>query len=216
MPTRKMSRAFFAVVLALLLLVLPAQALAQESRIAMVPNGSKTMWSPGRFVEIPGFPGKRIDRRLLPDVAWLVRRYDLRITSAYTLSKGHEQSGEHPRGLAIDVVPARGGSWASLARLARWAKPAGGIPRKPFRWVGYNGDKGHGDPSHCKVRKGCLPHLHLSWQHGYTPRARAAPWVNVLRFRPLDGVGHLVETDHAADPILGLHQLEAPVDLVKP
>jgi hypothetical protein len=216
MPTRKMSRAFLAVVLALLLLALPAQALAQDSRIATVPAGSKTMWSPGRFVVIPGFPGKRIDRRLLPDVVWLVRRYDLRITSAYTLSKGHEQSGEHPRGLAIDVVPARGGSWASLARLARWAKPAGGAPRKPFRWVGYNGDKGHGDPSHCKVRKACFPHLHLSWQHGYTPRGRAAPWVSVLRFRPLDGVGHLVETDHAADPILGLHQLEAPVDLIQP
>jgi hypothetical protein len=216
MPTRKMSRAFLAVVLALLLLALPAQALAQDSRIATVPAGSKTMWSPGRFVVIPGFPGKRIDRRLLPDVVWLVRRYDLRITSAYTLSKGHEQSGEHPRGLAIDVVPARGGSWASLARLARWAKPAGGAPRKPFRWVGYNGDKGHGDPSHCKVRKACFPHLHLSWQHGYTPRGRAAPWVSVLRFRPLDGVGHLVETDHAADPILGLHQLEAPVDLAQP
>jgi hypothetical protein len=216
MPTRKMSRAFLAVVLALLLLALPAQALAQDSRIATVPAGSKTMWSPGRFVVIPGFPGKRIDRRLLPDVVWLVRRYDLRITSAYTLSKGHEQSGEHPRGLAIDVVPARGGSWASLARLARWAKPAGGTPRKPFRWVGYNGDKGHGDPSHCKVRKACFPHLHLSWQHGYTPRGRAAPWVSVLRFRPLDGVGHLVETDHAADPILGLHQLEAPVDLAQP
>jgi hypothetical protein len=190
-------------------------AMAQDSRIAMIPNGSKTMSSPGRFVEIPGFPGKRIDRRLLPDVAWLVRRYDLRITSAYSLSKAHEQNGEHPRGLAIDVVPARGGTWASLARLARWAKPGGRIARQPFRWVGYNGDAGHGDPSRCKVRKGCLPHLHLSWQHGYTPRARPAPWVNVLRFRPLDVPGHLVETDHAADPVLGLHQLEAAVDLVE-
>jgi hypothetical protein len=159
----------------------------------------------GRFVEIPGFPGKRIDRRLLPDVAWLVRRYHVRITSAYTHSKFHEQNGEHPRGLAVDLVPGPGGSWAALARLARWAEPDGNAPRDPFRWVGYNGDKGHGDPSHCKVRKGCLPHLHLSWQHGYTPRARPAPWVNVLRFPRLVWSGRLVEADHAADPVLGLH-----------
>jgi hypothetical protein len=180
-----MSRVLFIVVLGLVLLALPAQALAQDSRIAMVPDGFKTLESRGRFVEIPGFPGKKIDRRLLPDVAWLVRRYNLHITSAYSLSKVHEPKGEHPRGLAVDVVPGPGGSWASLARLARWAEPAEDRPRDPFKWVGYNGDSGHGDPSHCRTGRGCFPHLHLSWQHGDTPRAHPAPWVNVLRFRRL-------------------------------
>jgi hypothetical protein len=156
---------------------------AGAQRAAFVPDGFRTVEGHGRFVDIPGFPGKKVDRRLVPDVAWLVRRYNLSITSAYSLSKVHEQKGEHPRGLAVDVVPGAGGSWASLARLARWAEPAEDMPREPFKWVGYNGDRGHGDPSHCKVRKGCFPHLHLSWQHGDSPRARPAPWVNVLRFR---------------------------------
>jgi hypothetical protein len=156
---------------------------ASAQRAAVVPDGFKTVEGHGRFVEIPGFPGKKIDRRLVPDVAWLVRRYRVSVTSAYSLSKVHDQKGEHPRGLAVDLVPGPGGSWAALARLARWAEPDEDMPREPFKWVGYNGDKGHGDPSHCKVRRGCFPHLHLSWQHGDTPRTRPAPWVNVLRFR---------------------------------
>jgi hypothetical protein len=80
-------------------------------------------------------------------------------------------------------LPGPGGSWAALARLARWAEPDEDVPRDPFKWVGFNGDRGHGDPAHCQVRKGCFPHLHLSWQHGDTPRARPAAWVKVLRFR---------------------------------
>jgi hypothetical protein len=161
--------------------LLASPALAQHA--AMVPDGFRTVEGHGRFVEIPGFPGKKIDRRLLPDVAWLVRRYHVSVTSAYSLSKVHDQKGEHPRGLAVDLVPDAGGSWGDLARLARWAEPDADIPRAPFKWVGWNGDRGHGDPSHCKLRKGCFPHLHLSWQHGDTPRARPAPWVDVLRFR---------------------------------
>jgi hypothetical protein len=159
---------------------------ASAQRTARVPDGYKTIEGHGRFVEIPGFPGKKIDRRLLPDVAWLVRRYHVSVTSAYSLSKVHDQKGEHPRGLAVDLVPGPGGSWAALARLARWAEPDEDVPRDPFKWVGFNGDKGHGDPAHCNPRKGCFPHLHLSWQHGDTRRAHPAPWVNVLTFRRLD------------------------------
>ena len=32
-------------------------------------------------------------------------------------------------------------------------------PRPPFRWVGYDGDAGHG----------CGNHLHLSWNHARRP-----------------------------------------------
>jgi hypothetical protein len=178
------SRVCHTLILGLAFLAVPVSpALAQDSHTAMVPDGFKTVEGKGRFVDIPGFPGKKIDRRLLPDVAWLVRRYRVHITSAYSLSRVHEQKGEHPRGLAVDLVPGPGGTWAALARLARWAEPNEDVPREPFKWVGYNGDRGHGDPSHCRARKGCFPHLHLSWQHGDTPRARPAPWVNVLRFR---------------------------------
>jgi hypothetical protein len=164
-------------------LALAAPASAQ--RAAVVPDGSRTVEGHGRFVAIPGFPGQRIDRRLLPDVAWIVRRYHVTITSAYSLSRVHESKGEHPRGLAVDLVPGPGGSWTALARLAKWAEPRQDMPRAPFKWVGWNGDHGHGDPAHCKQSRGCFAHLHLSWQHGDTPRAHPAPWVDVLRLRPL-------------------------------
>ena len=111
----------------------------------------------GRFVPIPGFPGERIDRRLLPDVRWLVRRYNLFITDGFSRDPVHSASGEHPLGLALDIVPNKpaGGSWRSVTALALWAEPRQAAPRAPFRWVGYDGDAGHGRGHH----------LHLSWDH---------------------------------------------------
>ena len=111
----------------------------------------------GKFVPIPGFPGERIDRRLLPDVRWLVRKYGLFITDGFSRDPVHSASGEHPLGLALDIVPnvAAGGNWRSVTSLALWAEPRQSAPRAPFRWVGYNGDAGHGRGHH----------LHLSWNH---------------------------------------------------
>src|SRR4051794_5024550 len=108
----------------------------------------------GRFVPIPGQGGARIDRRLLPDILYLIRRYKIRIAEGYA-RHGHEPTGEHPLGLAADIVPGPGGSWRKVSRLARWAEPRQNHPRMPFRWVGYNGDAGHGRGDH----------LHLSWMH---------------------------------------------------
>src|SRR5437773_12444774 len=70
----------------------------------------------GKFVDIPGFPGEKIDRRLLPDIAWMVRRYDIFITDGYSLDPVHDPNGEHPIGLATDIVPnvARGGTWGEI------------------------------------------------------------------------------------------------------
>jgi hypothetical protein len=79
--------------------------------------------------------------------------------------KGHELHGEHPLGLAVDLYPGPGGSWRSVARLAKWAEPRQNHPRPPFRWVGWNGDFNHGDPQHCRASRGCTAHLHLSWSH---------------------------------------------------
>jgi hypothetical protein len=113
----------------------------------------------GKFVDIPGFPGEKIDRRLLADVDWLVRKYDIFITDGYALH-GHARNGEHPIGLALDIVPdkAAGGRWRKVTKLARWAEPEQDRPRTPFRWVGYDGDDGHGRGHH----------LHLSWMHSET------------------------------------------------
>jgi len=140
------------------------------------PSFSRT--GRGRFVRIPGQTWARVDRRILPDVLYLVRRYHVRVGAGYAV-EGHERRGEHPLGLAVDLYPGAGGSWKAVARLARWAEPRQNRPRFPFRWVGWNGDYNHGHPSVCKPRKGCAPHLHLSWSHspGRPRRPVRTVWV---------------------------------------
>jgi uncharacterized membrane protein YgcG len=110
----------------------------------------------GKFVDIPAFPGEKIDRRLLPDVRWMRRNYKIFITDAYALS-GHAANGEHPIGLAADIIPdrANGGTWRLIGDLAHRFEPQQDQVRPPMRWVGYNGDAGHGRGDH----------LHLSWLH---------------------------------------------------
>ena len=118
----------------------------------------------GRFVPIPGAPWAKVDRRIVGDVLYLMRSYHVRVGAGYAID-GHELHGEHPLGLAVDLYPGPGGSWKTVAKLAKWAEPRQNHPRPPFRWVGWNGDANHGDPQHCKIRKGCPAHLHLSWSH---------------------------------------------------
>ena len=136
----------------------------------------------GRFVPIPGQSWARVDRRILPDVLYLIRRYKVRVGDGYATS-GHEPRGEHPLGLAVDLYPGPGGSWRQVARLAKWAEPRQNRTRPPFRWVGFNGDRNHGDPRHCKVTRGCPPHLHLSWAHspGKPRRPVRKVWVFEVR-----------------------------------
>ena len=137
-------------------------------RVDYGPPGSAGRLRPitgaGRFVAIPGQSWARVDRRILPDVLYLVRRYHVVVGDGYA-TVGHEPRGEHPLGLAVDLYPGPGGSWREVARLAKWAEPRQDHPRPPFRWVGWNGDENHGDPKHCRVSRGCPPHLHLSWDH---------------------------------------------------
>jgi hypothetical protein len=136
----------------------------------------------GRWVPIPGQTWARVDRRILADVLYLIRRYRVRITEGFG-TIGHEPFGEHPLGLAVDIEPGPGGTWAEVSRLARWAEPRQNHPRAPFRWVGWNGDHNHGHPSVCKPSRGCAPHLHLSWAHSRTPPRRLARsvWVFAVR-----------------------------------
>lgn len=108
------------------------------------------------IVDIPGMPGERIDQRILADVLAIIRQFKVKVTDGYAAS-GHAASGEHPLGLAIDIVPdtERGGTWDDVDRLVKWAEPTQNKPRAPFRWVGYDGDAGHGRGHHA----------HLSWAH---------------------------------------------------
>ena len=133
----------------------------------------------GRFVAIPWFPGEKIDRRLLPDLAWMRRKYDIFVTDGYSRDPIHAEHGEHPIGLAADIVPdtSRGGTWSEIGELAHWAEPEQDHPRMPFRWVGWSGDPGHGPGDH----------LHLSWSHSATPPGNPARVV-YTRICP-DGTG---------------------------
>lgn len=127
------------------------------------------------LVPVPGMPGETCDARIIPDVVWLIRTFDVHVTDCFSL--GHKYYGEHPLGLAVDVVPAHGtphvcdATWRRVSLLARLAEPTPGQPRAPFRWVGYNGDSGHG----------CGLHLHLSWLHAPAAHGTQAAWVEVFR-----------------------------------
>ena len=136
----------------------------------------------GRLVEIPGQSWARVDSRILPDVLFFIRRYHVQIWEGFG-TIGHEPFGEHPLGLAVDILPGPGGTWDDVSRLARWAEPRQNHPRAPFRWVGWNGDFNHGHPSVCKPRLGCAPHLHLSWSHSPTPPRHIARTVRVFEVR---------------------------------
>jgi hypothetical protein len=133
---------------------------------------------------VPG-TGLRCDARSVPDVQFVLGRFGLRLTACFAAS-GHEPGGEHPLGLATDLVPADG-TWSrtmAAARFFGWspdcaATGCAGRVRRPMRVVLYNGYPGHGDPAHC-APPACAAHLHLSWAHASTPRLTPAPCVEVL------------------------------------
>jgi uncharacterized membrane protein YgcG len=139
----------------------------------------------GKFVGIPGFPGEKIDRRLLPDIRWMKRRFDIFITDGYSRNSVHAENGEHPIGLATDIVPnrAKGGTWKEIGKLAHLAEPRQDHPIMPWRWVGWNGDAGHGRGNH----------LHLSWSHSETEPGHPA---RVVYTRRCPGSG---DDDHQGD-----------------
>jgi hypothetical protein len=116
-------------------------------------NNAIPRFQRGGLVPIPG-QGQLIDRRILKDVMAIIRNYKVRISAGYAPT-GHAASGEHPLGLATDIVPGPGGNWGLVDKLAAWAEPQQNQPRYPFRWVGYTGDAAHGRGDH----------LHLSWLH---------------------------------------------------
>lgn len=154
--------------------VLAAVAFAEMTSTRLGPKLCETEGG-GRFVKIPGFPGERIDRRLLADIEFLRRKYKdkIFITDGYSTSDVHARNGEHPIGLALDIIPNldKTRKWRKVSRLAKWAEPKQNRPRTPFRWVGYNGDAGHGRGDH----------LHLSWSHSPTRPEKPARTVYTIK-----------------------------------
>jgi hypothetical protein len=154
--SRSVSASIALALAAVAVIAIPSPASAEMRSKVIDRHLCKTVHG-GRFVPIPGFPGEKIDRRLLPDIRWMKRRYDIFITDGYSTDPVHAWNGEHPIGLAADIVPYRGkgGTWKKVGRLARKAEPRQNHPIPPWRWVGWNGDAGHGRGDH----------LHLSWMH---------------------------------------------------
>jgi hypothetical protein len=145
---------------------------------------------PGKIVPlgagVPHAEGVMVDRRIIPDLRYLARRYPIYVVEGYAgplagvgevgCRKCHVAHSDHYNGLATDIVPLYWDgvgcdrSWKPVTRLARWAEPRQNRPRLPFRWVGYNGDYNHG----------CGNHLHLSWDHAPAKRFQVADWVVVF------------------------------------
>ena len=174
----------------------PASARMRSTKVAT--HLCKTVGG-GRFVAIPGFPGERVDRRLLPDIRWMVRRYDIFVTDGYSRDSIHAGLGEHPIGLATDIVPNRAaaGTWREIGRLAHLAEPSQDHPIAPWRWVGWNGDPGHGRGNH----------LHLSWMHSDT---KAGDPARVVYTRRCPGTRPKPTTSHDASSPTGGTGVEPP------
>ncbi len=137
-------------------------------------------------------PGIECDARIVPDVVYLAQRFGLIVTACYAI---HAPDGEHPLGAATDVVP-EDGDWNRTLRAAQalgWHSScalsgvAPACARPPFRFIGYNGYPGHGDPAHCLC--GGDAHLHISWltsaslgepENRFRYRYEPAAWIEVF------------------------------------
>ena len=156
---------------------------------AAPPGPPKVLFGPGKIVPIPASiphaEDDMVDRRIIPDLRWIAQRFPIYVTDGYSgpLPNGehagcdncHVKNSDHYNGLAVDIVPLNPSSrcdlnWKGITRLALWAEPVQNEPSPPFRWVGYEGDAGHG----------CGNHLHLSWNHAIAPMFQLAEWVETF------------------------------------
>ena len=153
------------------------------------PGPIRQVLTPGEIVPIPAAvpheEGDMVDKRIVGDLRWIAAHHAIFVTDGYSgplpggehvgCNNCHVNGSDHYNGLAVDLVPLHGttkcdASWAGITRLAEWAEPVQNQPVPPFRWVGYEGDAGHG----------CGNHLHLSWEHAAAGRYQLAEWVDVF------------------------------------
>lgn len=185
---RLLAHAWTRAVAVLALSLAPLFAVCAYSQAAPIP-ATKLLYATGKIVPIPASipheEGDMVDKRILPDLRWIAKRYPIYVTDGYSgplpsgehagCNRCHTRGSDHYNGLAVDLVPLGGdgkcdSTWAGITRLAHWAEPVQNQPRAPFRWVGYDGDAGHG----------CGNHLHLSWNHATAPEYTLAQWVEVF------------------------------------
>jgi hypothetical protein len=171
------------------LLLLVALAVWAVTFASAGPSAVRLVYAPGKIVPLPASvpheEGDMVDRRIVPDLRWLAERYPIYVVDGYSgpLPNGehagchncHVKGSDHYNGLAVDIVPLNPSSscdknWKGITRLALWAEPQQNKPVPPFRWVGYDGDAGHG----------CGHHLHLSWNHAPAAQFTLAEWAEVF------------------------------------
>src|SRR3954451_12234217 len=160
---RLLASAWVRVLAVFALSLAPLFAVCAYSQAATLPSPTKLLYAPGKIVPIPASvpheEGDMVDSRIVPDLRWIARRYPIFVTDGYSgpLPNGehagchgcHTRGSDHYNGLAVDLVPlGAGGKWdgagAHIPPFALWAEPQQGLPVLPFRWVGYDGDAGHG------------------------------------------------------------------------
>src|SRR5437764_8330175 len=105
-------------------------------------RGTRVIHGHGGLVGAPGAPGVKVDRRIVADIRWLQAKYRVAV-SAQAATTAQAAAGALS-GLSLEIVPAAGGSWSDVDRLAKWAEPSPNHARAPFSRVGYHGDPGHG------------------------------------------------------------------------
>jgi hypothetical protein len=183
---------FALVIAALLGCCLAVLSACATAPAAAAPASTRLVYATGKIVPIPASipheEGDMVDRRILPDLRWIAAHFPIFVSDGYSgpLPSGehagcrgcHVKHSDHYNGLAVDISPLSwsakcDGNWRGITRLARWAEPAQNRPLAPFRWVGYEGDSGHG----------CGNHLHLSWNHSPAPQFQLAEWVEVFPVR---------------------------------
>jgi hypothetical protein len=182
--------------LALLCAALLGLAASAHAAAEPIPGPTRVVYAPGKIVPIPASipheDGDMVDKRIIPDLRWIAQHYPIYVTDGYSgpLPSGehvgcnncHVKGSDHYNGLAVDIVPAEPSSrcdshWTTITALALWAEPRQNAPLQPFRWVGYNGDAGHG----------CGNHLHLSWNHAPVAQFQLAEWVEVFPVGAAEG-----------------------------
>jgi hypothetical protein len=169
-------------------------ALASSDAVAGVDHlpGTEINDSRGKLIPLPGRvtgdPGAYVDSRIRADLIWISDHFpQAYVVEGYSgpLPGGgwagchgcHVSDSDHKVGLAVDIRPLDwdghgcDSSWNQITRLAKLAEPKQGHTTGPFRWVGYDGDEGHG----------CGNHLHLSWTHAPDYKAhKTSAWVETF------------------------------------
>ena len=158
------------------------------------PTATRLVYAAGKIVPIPASipheAGDMVDQRILPDLRWIAQRYPIYVTDGYS---GPLPSGEHagcdelPHQRLRPLQRPRRRPRAAGRRRRNATPPGRRSPaspsgpsrsrtsrRSPFRWVGYDGDAGHG----------CGNHLHLSWNHAPAPAVPARRMGRSLPGRP--------------------------------